>query len=164
MFRECGAAPEGESSDSPLPSADLLGSDGPTSSDFSINSLITLREDGPSAVDPGPNPSVVVPGSPDIFDPATVLRVEACSLVDYDALIPSGLGPSLVSSDDSSLQAFLPASPKTSDVHVVSFSDDASVVSADSTASNPKLPPFSEPQPTVLVGYVDAAHATDLVQ
>jgi len=31
-------------------------------------------------------------------------------------------------------------------------------------SENTKIPSFPEPQPTVLVGYVDAAHATDLVQ
>ena len=34
----------------------------------------------------------------------------------------------------------------------------------DSPQSNPKIPAFPEPQPATLVGYVDAAHATDLIQ
>jgi hypothetical protein len=34
----------------------------------------------------------------------------------------------------------------------------------DSPTCDTKIPSFPEPQPTTLVGYVDAAHATDLVQ
>jgi len=85
VFRECGAAPGGESSDSLLSSADLLGSDGPASREVLIDSRIDSGEDGPSLVDPGPT---------DPSDETDVFFVGSCPLVvPYATLIPPCLVP-----------------------------------------------------------------------